>query len=289
VTLSVGANRASQTADGDGELEPPSFLAHRARFEWDSLRLRASRPTERYEPDVVPGLPPAVGRWLAHAIPAGTPLFSCVRLTMSGEIKLGAWQPFRAEQLLVPGQGYLWAATTHSHRLRINGYDRYSHGSGEMDWRVLGALPVIRIRGDNVTRSAAGRLVSEVALLPTSFRAMTWSATPGDTASATATLARPDRPERARLLIDPSGAVTGVRMSRWGKPAGMPWGDHLFGVSVEAESRFDGIAIPSTLRAGWWMGTARESEGEFLRARITAVAFASSRPCPALPAQDVRL
>jgi hypothetical protein len=282
-TVIVGASRGNPAADTDAELQPPSFLARRARFEWDSLRLRASQPTERYEPDVAAGLPTAVRRWLTHAIPAGTPLFSCVRLTMSGEIKLGSWQAFHAEQLLVPGQGYLWAATTHLHRLRITGYDRYSHGSGEMDWRVLGAVPVNRIRGDDVTRSAAGRLVGEVALLPTAFRAVTWSATQGDTASATATMTRPDRPEQARLMIDPSGAVTGVRMTRWGQPAGLPWGDHGFGVSVEAESRFDGIAIPSTIRAGWWMGTEREAEGEFLRARITAAAFASGGPYRALP------
>jgi hypothetical protein len=46
-----------------------------------------------------------------------------------------------------------------------------------------------------------------------------------------------------------------------------------FGVTVEEESTFSGITIPSTFRAGWWWGTDRQQEGEFFRARITAATF----------------
>jgi hypothetical protein len=208
---------------------------------------------------------------------------------MTGEIKLGTWRRFDAEQLLVPGHGYIWAARTHIAGLAVSGYDRYSHGSGAMDWRALGILPVNRLRGDDVTRSAAGRLVGEVALLPTAFRSMTWSADAGDEASATAAMATPDRVEAATLTIDPSGSLTGIRMSRWGRPAGMPWGDHAFAVSFDEESRVEGIAIPASFRAGWWLGTDREAEGEFLRARITAAQFASCGRYPAHPVRDVRL
>jgi hypothetical protein len=280
--MTVIEHRANAAIVGARDVLPaPSYLPRRARYEWDSLQLGSRRPTERFEPAANSELPPAIRRWLEHAIPAGTPLFTCVRLTMSGEIKLGTWRRFDAEQLLVPGHGYIWAARTRIAGLAVSGYDRYSHGSGAMDWRALSILPVKRVRGDDVTRSAAGRLVGEVALLPTAFRSMIWSAAPGDEASATAAMATPDRLEQATLAIDPSGSLTGVRMSRWGCPAEMPWGNHEFGVSVEEESRVDGIAMPSKLRAGWWMGTAREAEGEFLRAQVTAAQFASCRRFPA--------
>ena len=54
-----------------------------------------------------------------------------------------------------------------------------------------------------------------------------------------------------------------------GNPGGGPFGRYPFGVSTGAESHF-GIAIPTELRAGWWWGTARQPDGEFLRAQITA-------------------
>jgi hypothetical protein len=268
--------RADSPAVGRRDLlVAPPFLTRRGSYEWDSLQLGARRPTERFEPDATASVPRAVRRWLEHAVPAGTPLFTCVRLTMSGEIRLGAWRKFNAVQLLVPGHGYIWAAHTGVAGLAVSGFDRYSHGSGEMDWRALGVLPVNRVRGHDITRSAAGRLVGEVALLPTAFRATAWSATPGDDYRATATMATQDRLERATLSVDRSGSLTGVHMSRWGRPGGMPWGDYGFGVSVEAESRFGGVAIPSAFRAGWWMATDREADGEFLRARITAAQFAA--------------
>jgi hypothetical protein len=34
-----------------------------------------------------------------------------------------------------------------------------------------------------------------------------------------------------------------------------------------------GLTIPSVLRAGWWWGTDRQSEGEFFRAQITSTVF----------------
>ena len=196
---------------------------------------------------------------------------------MTGQIKIGRWRRFDAVQLLAPGRGYIWAATTQVLGVPVHGFDRYSHGSGEMDWRAARVIPVSRVRGQDVTRSAAGRLAAEIALLPTAFGALTWSAHPGDDDRATARMATPDRLERAEIEVDASGRLTGVHMARWGNPDKLPWaGRHPFGVSIEAETRFDGIAIPSSFRAGWWMGGEREAEGEFLRAQITAAQFTTS-------------
>jgi hypothetical protein len=45
------------------------------------------------------------------------------------------------------------------------------------------------------------------------------------------------------------------------------------GVAIEAEKTFAGVTIGSQLRAGWWWGTDRQSEGEFFRATITGADF----------------
>jgi hypothetical protein len=62
-------------------------------------------------------------------------------------------------------------------------------------------------------------------------------------------------------------------VERWGNPDGAPFGRYPFGVSVEVESEFSGITIPSVLRVGWWWGTERQAAGQFFRAQITAAVF----------------
>lgn len=60
-----------------------------------------------------PGTVPEVGKpYLAQSIAPGTLLAASVRLRMHGEIKLGSsWQPFQAEQVIVPRRGMIWAGT----------------------------------------------------------------------------------------------------------------------------------------------------------------------------------
>jgi hypothetical protein len=62
-------------------------------------------------------------------------------------------------------------------------------------------------------------------------------------------------------------------MQRWGNPNGEPFGRYPFGVAIEGEKTFAGVTIGSQLRAGWWWGTDRQSEGEFFRATITGAEF----------------
>ncbi len=89
-------------------------------------------------------------------------------LAMHGEIRAGRWQLFSAVQVLASPRGFVWAATAGRRPLRIRGFDRYSRSTGEMRWRLGGAVPVMSAAGDDITRSAAGRLASELVLVPPS-------------------------------------------------------------------------------------------------------------------------
>ena len=75
------------------------------------------------------------------------------------------------------------------------------------------------------------------------------------------------------LRIGPAGELLDVRMQRWGNPNGEPFGRYPFGVTMQQESTFAGITIPSVFRAGWWWGSDRQPDGEFFRARITDAVF----------------
>ncbi len=250
---------------------PVPRAARRLRRDWELLS-GSGQPAEPFDTAMVSGLPTAARRWLVHAIAPGTPLWPSVVLTMQGEIRLGSWRPFTATQVLAPPRGFVWAATARFAGLRVTGFDRYSSGSGQMDWRLGGVVPVMSATGPDVTRSAAGRLAGETALAPTTFRGATW--TEGrDADHAVATWRIDGHEERAELSVGPDGRLLGVVMERWGNPGGEPFGRYPFGVDIEAEETFAGVTIGSRLRAGWWWGTDRQAEGEFFRARITGAEF----------------
>lgn len=244
--------------------------ARPVRGEWQLLAAATPEPAA-FGPAVTAGLPEPARRWLAHAIPPGTPLWRTAELVMRGTIKLGGWRPFTARQVLAPPEGYIWAATARLMGLPVTGYDRLSSGSGQMRWRLLGVIPVLAADGPDITRSAAGRLAGEVALVPTTFQQARWEQADGDTVIASLRIG--DDTETARLRIGTDGRLVEILVNRWGNPDGAPFRRHTFGVSVQAESAFGGITIPSRFRAGWWYGTGRQEEGEFFRAHITAAVF----------------
>ncbi len=154
----------------------------------------------------------------------------------------------------------------------MTGLDRLSSGSGQVHRRLGGLIPVMSATGPNVTRSAAGRLAGEMALVPTTFPAATW--TPGsDDDHVVVTWRINGQDESAELHIGPDGRLLGVLMQRWGNPNGAPFGRYPFGVAIEAEQTFTGVTIGSVLHAGWWWGTDRQPEGEFFRAQITGATF----------------
>jgi hypothetical protein len=147
-------------------------------------------------------------RWLSRSITKGTPLWASMELEMSEAIKLGKrWQPFRARQVLAPDKGFVWVAKTRIFGLPIKGFEQFFAGQGQMRWKLLQVVPFISASGPEVTRSAAGRLAAEAALLPTSFGTATWSAgTAPDIATMTRTIDGED--ESVHLKITAEGRLS---------------------------------------------------------------------------------
>lgn len=246
----------------------PPWAARRVRAEW--ARLSAPTPLPAvFDPARTAGLPEPVRRYLTHAIAPGTPLWRSVEVAMVGHIRIGRWRPLTATQVLAPGRGYVWAAVARLSGFPVIGYDRLSGGTGEMRWRLLDLVPVVSADGPDTTRSAAGRLASEIVLVPTAYQVATWSAGGPDTAVATWGAGTGE--ERVELQLGPAGQLRSVLMQRWGDPDGHPFARYPFGVSVDAERTDAGVTVPGLLRAGWWRGTDHQAAGEFFRARIARV------------------
>lgn len=268
--MSAVSARRDRAASGRSVRVPRE--AHRVRAAWSQLANRPA-PAEVFTPELVARLPEPAQRWLTHAIPVGTPLWSSAEVSMHGQIKLGAWRRFTARQVITPDDGYIWAATAWLGWLPVRGFDRFSSGTGEMRWRMLGLVPVVTAVGPDVSRSAAGRLVSEIVLAPTGFRAATW--TPGRSADhVVGTWHLGGEEESVELQIGPAGEVRSVLVSRWGNPGGEPFGRYPFGCTVHREGEFGGVTIPAEVSAGWWWETARSDDGEFFRATVTEVCLA---------------
>lgn len=240
----------------------------------DELWEAAEPPERAFSSDLIAGLPGPARRYLEHAIARGTPLATAVRLRMHGEIKLGSWYPFTAEQVIVRGGEMIWRATARVHGLPVRGSDRLVGGEGAMRWKLFGIVPVVAASGPDVTRSAAGRVEGETVWLPSALCGddVSWSAP--DASHATAALSLYGEPAALTLELAEHGRLEALRYSRWGNPEGGEFHYSDFGGVVEEEGTFDGYTVPTRMRAGWYFGTPRfEDEGEFFRVTVDEAAY----------------
>lgn len=251
---------------------------------FEELWRTTPSPGRPFAPGDAAALPPAARRYLEHAIAPATPLAAAVRLRMRGEIRLRQWLPFRAEEVIAWGRGMIWRASVSMHGLPLRGADQWlgseggeagegRAGAGAMHWRLFGIVPVIRAAGADITRSAAGRVNSEVVWLPSALVSMPARWTEAD-GVLHARFTAHGEPADLALAIAPDGRLQSLALERWGNPDGAGWRSVSFGATFEAERTFAGYTIPSRLRAGWYFGSERfAAEGEFFRAELTAAEF----------------
>jgi len=213
---------------------------------------------------LVAHLPELARRYLHHAIDDGAPIARAVRLRMHGEIRLKEWSAFTAEQVIAYPKGLVWSARTRI-GLPVSGYDRLLGNRGEMNWRLLGLVPVMRAKGPDVSRSAAGRMAGELCWLPTALlsEGIRWGDAVGDWQPLS--VSTPVGEVDLSLRIDADGRLLACRISRWGNPNGH-YGLTPFGVEMHEERRFGPYTVPSQISAGW--NFPEDSTQEFFRAEI---------------------
>lgn len=219
----------------------------------------AARP--RFHPADVAELDEPVRRYFTHALAAGVPLGSGVRLQLSGRIRVGAWLRFRSVWE-GDGRSFSWQATAGPGPLPLlRVHDRFAHGVGFMDIRLrpplksLPALKLLHAENRDTARSGAGRAALEALWTPVSLlpaRGVTWRADSDELIVAAWEIV-PERPE-LHITIDAAGGVRSWRAQRWrdGKHGYQP-----FGADVHAEQTFGAVTVPSRLTAGWGHGTDR--------------------------------
>ena len=251
------------------------IVALRIREDSRTNRIRSAlrvpgEPQDVFSPEMVEGLPPVAQRYLLHAIEPGTPLARWVEIEMRGEIRpAGEWMPFEAEQVLMPGRGFIWKARAKKGFVPLRVTDHYLAGGARVRVALFGLIPIVNASGPEVAKSAAGRLLGECVWLPSALlpqQGATWEEV--DNFHARVTLGVDDLKTTLTLTVDGEGRLEEVVFPRWRDTEG----DFVpFGVAVEEERTFGGYTIPSKLRAGWWYGTDRYEE--FFRATIEGATF----------------
>lgn len=243
----------------------PGWLPAAVRDDWSALGRPTPSPAV-FSGGVLAGLPEPAVRWLRHAVAEGTPIASAVALRMHGEIRIGRWAPFTAAQRMSVSGGFVWAARARVMGLSVTGFDRWTHGAGEMRWRLLGALPVMSAAGEDVTRSAAGRHAGELFVsLPTAALSSAVSWRSADADSVVAVVRLRDTTHEVTLRVGPDGALTELVMQRWGPAGEGSFGYQVFGATFSGEFTAGGITVPRRITAGWYHGTDRWPEGQFIR------------------------
>ena len=231
---------------------------------------------DRFEPGMVVDLPEPARRSFLHAIRPGTPLVQSVRLTMTGEMRLGPRQPWlrlRARQTFAPPAGFVWEANVGRGLMRFAGADTYANGQGRVVFRLWDLAPIVRASGPDASRAARERLAIEsiwqpAALLPQ--RGVAWTSTGDRMARAVVTIDGEAIP--LTLTVAGDGSLESTAMERWGdltpdgRYAAIP-----FGVDVLAERTFGGYTVPSGVRVGWWYGTGHQFD--FFHAEISGAAY----------------
>jgi hypothetical protein len=228
------------------------------------------------------GTVPEAGKpYLAQAIAPGTLLAASVRLRMHGEIKLGSsWQPFQAEQVIVPRRGMIWAGTVSMFGLPVRGSDQILDGSGLLLWKLLDIVPIAHAEGPDTSRSGIGRLLGETAAWLPSFvcaapvrgSRVEWTAM--DQHHIRLRLGAFGENVELTIELEDNGHVCAFSFPRWGNPDGKRHRYVDFGVVVEEERTFGGYLVPTRIRAGWYYGTDHfGSAGEFFHSTIDSAEF----------------
>jgi hypothetical protein len=247
-----------------------STRAERRRFEEVRASLDAVSGGGRFDPAAVEDQPEPVRRFFTHAIAPGTELAAAVEIEQRARMRPrpgASHLDLHADEIIAPGVGFAWRATTRVGPVPMVILDRYLGGRGSVRGTVLGFVKVIGADDADTARSSRYRLAGESAWVPSALlpsAGVRWIAE--DDATIRAFLPVDGEEIPVTLDVDGTGRVRRLTMDRYGNVGMDSFGLIPYGFEVLAERSFGGFTVMSRMRGGWWFGTDRydpAGAGEF--------------------------
>ena len=181
----------------------------------------------------------------------------------------------RGRRILATPRGFVWRAVMRAGIMRMSGADYYVAGSGTVDFWLWGIVPMVRASGPDISRAARGRLVAESFWLPSSLlpgEHVEWRGVDDQTAEVIVDV--DGDPIATRLSVDSDGRLKSIQTQRWGdQTEDKRFALIPFGGDVKEECQFGDYSIPGAMNGGWWYGTDKYPDYEFIRATITEAGF----------------
>lgn len=192
---------------------------------------------------------------------------------MRGHLKLGTrWLPFRADQVISAGRGFVWRAVVGGRTVQFSGADAVTPDAASMEFALHGIIPVVRSSGPDIARSGAGRLAAEtVAWLPQALAPQSgarWA--PVDHRRTVVTLAHPGGRSEVEVVVDDDGRLESAGLDRWNGSTKPPRLEP-FGGGFDAEFVTpEGVRLADRCRVGWGWDTDGWADGQFFTGHLTS-------------------
>jgi hypothetical protein len=217
-------------------------------------------------------LPEPVQRWLRDARVVGTKRPSAVRLKQTGEFRLSEdrdWMSFSAQQYFaLDPPGFVWTARFEmAPHLPVIGRDRYAGGTGDIEMRLFGVIPVADKTGGGLDQGALLRYLGESVWFPAAVLSpyITWE--PIDHNSAKATMSHGGQTASATFIFDEQGRPAEVRAERYNDEKGRL---ESWSIPLRAYGDFEQVIIPVAGEGIW-----EYDSGDFtyIRWQVTEVEY----------------
>lgn len=223
------------------------------------LRICCNSPGQKFDPDILRGLPAPVERYFRKVLIPGTPLITMAVLSQHGILRTSPtshkWMPFSARQEVVPGCGFIWNARVKVFPLFfIRVLDSFIGGLGAGRVSFWGVVPAAsESGGDKLNSGALYRYLAEAVWFPTALlpqAGVVWTSI--DDNRAVASLTIDGVSASLEFGFSRNGEIESIYTeSRYGKFSDgyrqVPWEGRF-----SDYRQYAGMMIPSYGEVGWY-------------------------------------
>jgi hypothetical protein len=252
---------------------PWSFHAQYLRDVETGLSRAADAPLLVTEEDLTP-LPEPVRRYLRVTHAVGQPRVRNYRIRFTGRMRSApdsAWMPFKAEQQSFADQpARLFLMRARMFGIPVEAFHRLIDGRATMNVKVLGAVPMVNARGDEMDRAETVTLFNDMCLLAPGTLVgpgIAWE--PVDASTARARFTQRGHTITATLLFDTDGRL--VNFESDDRSRSLPDGTFTrlrFSTPVRDYRNFGPLYLAGYGEARWRLPEGEFTYGEFTMAGI---------------------